>query len=62
MIPPPPPVSFQSDPLIDAPRAECDRSAPIQETFSSFTQSYSIMIGGMEGLGGQDGALTGREA
>lgn len=36
--------------MIDAPRVECDRSAHIQETFSSFTQSYSIMIGGDGGV------------
>lgn len=60
LSPLPPSSTLQSEPLIDAARAERDRSAAIQWTFSSFTQSYSITTAGgaVADSGPQDGAPT----
>lgn len=55
----PPTLPFQSDLLIDAVKAECDRSAPILQTFSSFTPSYSIMIGEERWRGSRGGKKEG---
>lgn len=54
------PPPHQSELLIDALRAERDRAAAIQGTFSSFTQSYSITPAGgaVADSGLQEGALT----
>lgn len=62
---PSPSPTHQSERLIDALRAERDRAAAIQGTFSSFTQSYSITTAGgaVADSGLQHGALRvkGRE-